>query len=98
MSDKSPPAKLFMEFDENDPRFQIHILSNRIDQMQIDHDRERAEDKKKIADLEKDMEGMKRVYQRGLGFGSAIIGLGVVIGFLFNYGKLIFAPWRGTTP
>lgn len=93
MSDK--PVKMYGEFDEEDPRFQVHLLSVRLDQMVLDHSRERKEDAKKIADLQDDMKAMQKVYQRGLGFGSAIIGLGVVIGFLFNYGKLIFAPWRG---
>lgn len=81
---------------------QVALLRREIEIMRNEHGREREEDKltheQEVARLTKiieRLEALEKAYQRGIGGVAVIMFLGVAIGFLFSYGKLIFAPWAG---
>lgn len=84
------------EFDEDDPRYQVRILSFRLsaltkekEAIEQDLRGERAERLK----LEGRVAAMERSFQRGAGIALALPILGAMIGIILAYGKTIFAPW-----
>jgi hypothetical protein len=79
----------YMEFDEDDPRFQVKILAMRVDTLT----KEKEEIEHRERDLEQRVAAMERTFQRGAGAMIVIPIVGAVVGFLFAYGKIIFAPW-----
>ncbi len=90
MADKKyPDPRQFMEFDEEDPRFQVRILGMRIDALT----KEKEEIEERERGLEKRIAAMERTFQRGAGAMVVLPIVGTVVGLLFAYGKLIFAPW-----
>lgn len=81
----------YKEFDENDPAFQVRIVSMRVDALtkeKEDLERRLEADEVRIAKMEKS-------FQRGAGIIMVLPILGTVIGLLLAYGKAIFAPWTG---
>lgn len=83
--------RLFAEFKEDDPRFQIKILSMRVDA--LTKEKEELEDTTRSQ--ERRIAAMERTFQRGAGIAIALPILGTIVGFLMAYGKVIFAPWMG---
>ncbi len=77
------------EFDEEDPRFQIKILALRVDALT----REKEVLESSERDLELRVAAMERTFQRGAGIMIALPILGVIVGAVLAYGKVIFAPW-----
>lgn len=92
----SNPVKDYGEFDENDPRYQVRILALRVDNLgkekeEIESDlREERSERKKLEDR---VSNMERSFQRGFGMLIVIPVLGTLVGLVFAYGKVIFAPW-----
>lgn len=84
-------VKQFMEFDEEDPRFQNKLLALRVDALI----KEKEDLEEKERDLEKRVAAMEKSFQRGFGALIIVPIMGTLIGFLFAYGKVIFAPWMG---
>lgn len=85
-----------MEFDENDPRFQNKILGIRVDALTKEKEqieRELEEERGERLALAKRVATMERTFQRGAGAMIVIPILGSIVGLLFAYGKVIFAPW-----
>jgi hypothetical protein len=85
-----------MEFDEDDPRYQVRILAMRLDTLgkekehiEVELREERAERKK----LDERVSAMEKSFQRGFGMLVIIPVLGTVAGLISAYGKVIFAPW-----
>ncbi len=89
-----PDVKQYMEFNEDDPRFQVKLLGMRVDTLT----REKEEIEKTARELEKRLSAMERTFQRGAGAMIVIPIVGAVVGFLFAYGKVIFAPWTKGGP
>lgn len=88
----------FMEFDEDDPRFQVRILSMRVDALtkekeaiEVELHEERDERKK----LDERVAAMEKTFQRGAGIMLMLPIFGAALGLLLAYGKVIFAPWTG---
>lgn len=93
---KYPDPKVFMEFDEDDPRYQVRILGLRIDTLtgeKEDIERELREEREERKKLDERVASMERTFQRGAGIAIALPILGTILGFLMAYGKTIFAPW-----
>lgn len=100
MPDKPyPDPKIFMQFDEDDPRYQVRILGLRIDALTKEKEeleKELKDEKEERRSLDKRVASMERTFQRGAGIAIALPILGTVVGFLLAYGKLIFSPWTGS--
>lgn len=83
------PIESYLEFNEDDPRFQVRILAMRLDAL--------TKEKEALEKREKDLENRMEAIERSLGKGAGIlIGLatvGTVGGILMAWGKTIFAPW-----
>ena len=77
------------EFDENNPYYQIRLLAQRVDQ--LTKEKEEAEDN--IRNLQERIATMERSFQRGAGALIVLPIVGTIVGVLFAYGKIIFAPW-----
>jgi hypothetical protein len=93
---KYPDARSFMEFSEDDPRFQVRILSIRVDNLgkeKEDIEKELADERVARKALEDRIAVMERSFQRGAGALIILPIVGTVVGILFAYGKVIFAPW-----
>ena len=88
---KEPPAKVFMEFDEDDPRFQVRVLSYRVDALTKEKE-DIESDYRKLNDR---VAAMERTFHRGAAAMLVLPFIGAAIGLLLSYGKLIFAPWTG---
>lgn len=86
---KYPDPKVFMEFDEDDPRFQVKLLSIRVDALT----KEKEDLEETTRNQERRIAAMERTFQRGAGIAIALPILGTIVGFLMAYGKVIFAPW-----
>src|SRR5689334_17823304 len=86
-----PFAKVrqYMEFNEDDPRFQVKILSMRVDALT----KEKEDLEKKNIELDKRIAAMEKTFQRGAGAMIVLPIVGTFIGLVFAYGKIIFAPW-----
>lgn len=92
--------KQFMEFDEDDPRYQVRILGMRIDALtkeKEDIERELREEKIERKKLDDRVAAMEITFQRGAGMMIILPIIGAVIGIIFAYGKIIFAPWMGNS-
>ncbi len=88
--------KVFMEFDEDDPRFQVRILGMRVDALTKEKEeieKELQEEKAERKELDRRVASMERTFQRGAGIAIALPILGTIFGLLLAYGKTIFAPW-----
>ncbi len=83
------PVKMYGEFSEDDPRFQVKILAMRVDALT----KEKEEIEKTARELEVRLSAMERTFQRGAGAMIVIPVVGAIVGFIFAYGKVIFAPW-----
>ncbi len=81
--------KIFMEFDEDDPRFQVKLLAMRVDILT----KEKEDMEARERGFEKRIAAMEKSFQRGFGALIIVPIMGTLIGFLFAYGKVIFAPW-----
>ena len=91
-----PDPRGFMEFDESDPRFQVRILSIRVDNLGKEKEaleKELEEEKEARSDLEKRVAAMERSFQRGAGALIIMPIVGTIVGLLLAYGRVIFAPW-----
>ncbi len=91
--------KQFMEFDEDDPRFQVRILGMRVDRLtqeKEDIEEELREERTERKKLDERVASMERTFQRGAGIAIALPILGTALGFILAYGKVIFAPWMGS--
>jgi hypothetical protein len=77
------------EWDENDPRFGIRLLSLRVEQLV----KEKAEDELKLSELTKRVASMEKTFQRGAGALIVMPIIGTIVGLLFAYGSVIFKPW-----
>lgn len=88
VSDKDP-LRQYKEFDEHDPAFQVRILSLRVDALT----KEKEDIEKSSRELEGRVAAMERSFQRGAGALIVLPIVGTVVGLLFAYGKIIFAPW-----
>ena len=89
MPDDKDPLRLYKEFREDDPAWQIHILGLRVDALtkeKEDLERSQREQEARIAAMEK-------TFQRGMGAMIMVPIIGSIVGFMFAYGKVIFAPW-----
>ena len=91
-----PDPKQWMEWDEDDPRFQVRILGMRVDALTKEKEaieemlrEERIE--RKAIDLR--VASMEKTFQRGAGMMIIIPVLGAIFGTLVAYGKFIFGPW-----
>lgn len=76
-------------FDANDPAVQVLLLAQRIDTLA----REKEVDEEKIKELERRVDDMDRLINKGWGMAIIIPALGAIAGILMAYGKTIFAPW-----
>lgn len=90
-SPESEHLRQFMEFDDDDPRFQVKILAMRIDNLT----REKEKLEQNASDLTKRVADMERSFQRGGGILIVLPIFGTIIGLILAYGKVIFAPWLG---
>jgi hypothetical protein len=86
-----PDPHHFGEFREDDPIFQNRILSYRVDA--LTKEKETLEVNQRA--MEKRIAAMEKTFQRGAGAMIVIPIIGAFVGFLFSYGKVIFAPWMG---
>lgn len=89
-------AKDYQEFDEDDPRYQVRILAIRVatlgkEKEEIEGDL--REERSKREKLEERVAAMEKTFQRGFGMLVIIPVLGTLVGLVFAYGKVIFAPW-----
>lgn len=79
----------YQEFDEKDPRYQVRILSMRVDVL--------VKEKKELENKERTLENRVEKIERSLGKGAGIlIGLSVVGtlgGIIAAWGRTIFGPW-----
>lgn len=86
----------YMEFDESDPRFQVRILSMRVDALTREKEgieaelRDERDERKKLDDR---VAAMEKSFQRGAGALIVLPVIGTLIGLLFAYGRVIFSPW-----
>lgn len=87
----SAKLQMYMEFDEQDPRFQVRILGMRVDA--LTKEKEDLEVKLRAQDAR--IAAMEVTFQRGAGAAIVLPIIGTVVGLLFAYGKVIFAPWIG---
>lgn len=78
--------RLYMEFDEDDPRWQIKLLAIRVDTLT----KEKEELELKNKELEDRVSKMERSFQRGAGFMIALPFIGTAVGFILAYGKVLF--------
>jgi hypothetical protein len=90
----------FDEFNPNNPYTALALLAERVknlgkekEDLERDLDQERAEREDHERDLEKRIAAMEKSFQRGAGALIVLPVVGTVIGLLFAYGKVIFAPW-----
>lgn len=89
----------YAAFDETDPRFQVRILSMRVDaltQEKEDIERDLNEERSERKKLDERVASMERTFQRGAGVMLVLPIVGAAIGIILAYGKIIFAPWTGT--
>lgn len=96
MPDKEHPLRQYMEFDEDDPRFQVKILGMRVDALTKEKEAiesELQEERTERKLLDDRVAKMEQTFQRGAGAMIVIPIVGAIIGFLFAYGRVIFAPW-----
>lgn len=99
MSDHKDPLRVYKEFDENDPSFQVKILALRVDVLTTEKEeieQELRDERKERKLLEDRVASMERSFQRGAGALIVLPIVGTVVGVLFAYGKIIFAPWLVT--
>lgn len=85
-----------MEFGEDDPLFQVKMISMRVDVLTREKEQieaELKEEERERKKLEERVAGMERSFQRGAGALIALPIIGTLIGLLLAYGKVIFAPW-----
>lgn len=95
MSDKDP-LRQYKEFDENDPAFLVKLLGIRMDALtkeKEDIEKELSCEKQERRELEGRVAAMERSFQRGAGALIVLPVVGTIVGLLFAYGKIIFAPW-----
>ena len=88
----------YMEWDENDPRFQVKMLGMRVETLTKEKEaieEELREERTARIDLDKRVAAMERTFQRGAGAMIVLPIIGTVMGVLLAYGKVIFAPWIG---
>lgn len=78
--------KHYMEFDEDDPRFQVRMLAMRVDALT----REKEAMEKKESEMDERIAAMERSFQRGAGIMIALPIIGTIVGFVFAYGKILF--------
>lgn len=83
--------RFYKEFSEDDPLFQVKLLAQRVDALT----REKEEIEGEQRDLEKRVADMEKSFQRGAGALIVLPIFGALIGIIFAYGKIIFAPWLG---
>jgi hypothetical protein len=99
MPDKTyPDPRQFMEFDEDDPRFQVRILGLRVDVLTREKEgleKDLASETTKREKLDERVAAMEKTFQRGAGVMLVLPILGAAIGIILAYGKIIFAPWTG---
>lgn len=94
MPERETPSAMFGEFKEDDPRVAVKILAFRVDALT----REKEDIEKTAKALELRLAAMERTFQRGAGAMIVIPVVGAIVGFLFAYGKVIFAPWTKGGP
>lgn len=85
-----PPVDIYGRFDEDDPRYQVKLLSRRLDQ--VVREKEAIEETNR--DLIKRLEVIEKAFQRGIGGVAVLMFIGGLIAFLLAY-PTIFAPWKG---
>ena len=89
----SVDPRQYMEFDEDDPRFQVKILSIRLDNLGKEKEaieKELAEERDERKKLDERVAKMEKSFQRGAGMMIMMPVLGTVIGFAFAYAKILF--------
>lgn len=98
MPNKPPddPLRTYKEFNEDDPAFQVRILSLRVDTLtrekeEIEGDLNAERLERKL--LDDRVAVIERSFQRGAGALIVLPIMGTLVGLLFAYGKVIFAPW-----
>lgn len=92
MTTPPPDIKQYMEFDEDDPRFQVRLLSLRVDTLT----KEKEEIEARERDFELRIAAMEKSFQRGFGALVIVPIVGTLVGFFAAYGKVIFAPWMNS--
>ncbi len=93
---KYPDPRQFMEFDEDDPRYQVRILSLRLDTLtkeKEDIEDELRDEKSERKKLDVRVAAMEKTFQRGAGMMILIPVIGAIFGVLISYGNIIFSPW-----
>ena len=88
---KYPDPRQFMEFDEDDPRYQVKILGMRVDALT----KEKEELERNYRLMSERLGEMEKTFQRGAGIMLALPFVGGAVGVILAYGKVIFAPWTG---
>lgn len=90
----------FDPFNPNDPRVQILLLSQRVENLGKEKEALEKELEKEIAarlknekDVADRLAKMEKAFQRGAGIMMILPFAGTAIGLLLAYGKVIFAPW-----
>lgn len=94
--DHSDHLKQYMEYDADDPRFLCRILGMRVDALtkeKEDIEKELTDERSERKKLEDRVGKMEKSFQRGAGMLIILPVLGTIIGVLFAWGKVIFAPW-----
>ncbi len=84
------------EFNEQDARYQVKLLAFRVDNLGKEKEaleRELEEERRLRSMLEERVAAMEKTFQRGAGALIVLPVIGTVIGILFAWGKVIFAPW-----
>jgi hypothetical protein len=85
-----------MEFDEEDPRYQVRILAMRLDTLGKEKERLESElkgERTERLELDGRVSAMEKSFQRGFGMLVIIPVLGTIAGLISAYGKVVFAPW-----
>lgn len=88
----NPPddhLRTYKEFDENDPAFQVRILSIRVDALT----KEKEDLERRLGDDEKRISKIEGSLGKGAGIMIGLASIGSIGGLLLAYGKTIFAPW-----
>ena len=92
-------AKSESSFDPNDPRVQILLLAARVDNIgreKEELEKELQEERIARNELAKRVAKMENSFQKGAGILMVLPIVGTLVGLLFAYGKIIFAPWTGS--